>query len=97
MAVNPIELRIGRLVIDTDDPETAQRVVDLVQDALRRLGERLALDQASSVTTQHEISLDRLELSPLSLAEADHARAVEQLTDDLYTRITFIGGARPCP
>jgi hypothetical protein len=85
--VSAIELRIGRLVVDVEDPATAQRVVALLQDAMRRVGERLALEQLSSVTTRYEISLERIALAPLSLSEAAGLQAVEQLADDLYTRI----------
>lgn len=84
-----IELKIERLQVGViEDRAAAERVGKTVEEALRRLAERLQGSPVSRFERAGDIALEALELDGLSLDELTGRGGAERLADELYTAIT---------
>ncbi|RKG57574.1 hypothetical protein D7X30_18895 [Corallococcus sp. AB011P] len=82
-----ISVRIDTIsVLGLSDEVRAQAVQATVQDALRRLAERLAKSPLARSGVQ-ELALERLSLDALPADELLSERGAERLADELYSAV----------
>ncbi|WP_223645131.1 hypothetical protein [Corallococcus sp. EGB] len=82
-----ISLRIDTIsVLGLSDDARAQAIQATVQDALRRLAERLAKSPLARAGVQ-ELALERLSLDALPADELLSERGAERLADELYSAV----------